>query len=110
MCGGSEVVVFSPNRGCTIDVYCRKYTVSHWRVRRRAWQLSWVTSLIFQRSRRRSISSCGHRGSRCGGYRPPGIRGRASRVLQAEVLLWSRHGPRPRVAPMPIEGSAVEKV
>ena len=59
MCGGSEVVVFSPNRGCTVDVYCRKYTMSHWRVRRRAWQLSRAMSLILRRSRRRSGSSLG---------------------------------------------------
>ena len=37
-------------------------------------------------------------------------RGRAPRALQAGVLLRSRPRPRSRVAPMPIEGSAVEKV
>jgi len=37
-------------------------------------------------------------------------RGRASRVLQAGVLLQSRPGPRSWVTPMPIEGSAAEKV
>jgi hypothetical protein len=29
--GRSEVVVFSPNWGCAVNVYCRKYTVWHWR-------------------------------------------------------------------------------
>ena len=38
---------------------------------------------------------------RCGGV---------SRVLQAGVLLWSRPGPRSRVAPMPVEGFVGEKV
>ena len=37
-------------------------------------------------------------------------RGDASRVLQAGVLLRSRPGPRSRAAPMPVEGSAIEKV
>ena len=27
--GRSKVVVFSPNRGCTVGDYCRKYTVGH---------------------------------------------------------------------------------
>ena len=27
--GRSKVVVFSPNRGCAVDGYCRKYTVGH---------------------------------------------------------------------------------
>ena len=37
-------------------------------------------------------------------------RGREPRVLQAGVLPRSRLGPCSRVAPMPIEGSAAEKV
>ena len=37
-------------------------------------------------------------------------RGGVSRVLQAGVLLRSRHGPRSRVAPMLLEGSPVGKV
>ena len=44
MHGGSEVVVFSPNRGCVVDVYFRKYTVRHWRLWHWAWQLSWAVS------------------------------------------------------------------
>ena len=27
--GRSKVVVFSPNRGCAVDDYCRKYTVGY---------------------------------------------------------------------------------
>ena len=38
----AEVVVFSPNRGGAAGDHCRKYTVAHWRVRLRAWQLSWM--------------------------------------------------------------------
>ena len=63
----TEVVVFSPNCGCTVDVYCRKYTVAHWR----AWQSSWATSLVLRRLRWHPGDSSGHHGGRCGGYRPP---------------------------------------
>jgi len=37
-------------------------------------------------------------------------RGGAPRVLRAGVLLWSRLGPRSRVAPIPIVGSVAGKV
>ena len=40
--GVLEVVVFSPNRRCTVDAYYRKYTVPYWRVRRQAWRSSWA--------------------------------------------------------------------
>jgi len=34
--GGREKSSSSPNRGRAVAEYCRKYTVPHWRVRRRA--------------------------------------------------------------------------
>ena len=68
---GLEVVVFSPKRGRAVDVCCRKYTVWHRRVRRRAWQLSYALSSVLWRSRRRPCDSCGCRGVFCRGYRPP---------------------------------------
>ena len=33
---GEEIIVFSLNRGRTVDSYCRKYTLGYWRLRRRA--------------------------------------------------------------------------
>jgi len=60
----------SPNRGCAVADYCRKYTVPHWRVGRRAWRSSWESSLVLRRSRRRPGSSSGRHGGSCRGYRP----------------------------------------
>ena len=99
----------SPNRGRTVVVYCRKYTVGYWRSWRRA---------------------CGYPGQRpwpCGDCvgvltAPAGgvvvavegtvlssRRDGVPRVRQAEVLIKSRFRPRPRVVPMPFEGSAEGK-
>ena len=60
----------SLNRGCAVADYCRKYNVPHWRVRRRAWRPSLVSSLVLRISRRRPGSSSGRRGGRCRGYHP----------------------------------------
>ena len=68
--GRSEVVVFSPNRGCAVNVYCRKYTVRHWRSWRRAWQASWETFSLAGIAPT-SCGSSGRHGGCCGRYRPP---------------------------------------
>ena len=60
----------SPNQGRAMAEYCRKYTVPHWRVRRRAWQSSLASSLSLRRSRWRPGSSSGQHGGSCRGYRP----------------------------------------
>ena len=94
----------------SVNNYCRKYTVGHWRSWRRACGCP-----------ERRPWPCGD----CAGVlaAPAGVvvigvdgtvlrarRGGVSRVLQAGVLLRSRPGPRSRVVPMPIEGSAVGRV
>ena len=60
----------SPNQGRAVAEYCRKYTMPHWRVRRRAWQLSWASFLALRRSCRCPGSSSGWCGGCCRGYRP----------------------------------------
>ena len=95
----------SPNRGCTVAEYCRKYTVPHWRVRRRAcshpgccpWTCGDRTGVLAAPAGGMVVAVegtvlCARRGS-------------VSRVLQAGILIWSRSGPRPRVTPTPFEGS-----
>ena len=84
---GLEVVVLPPNRWCAVDVYCRKYTVWHWRSWRRACSCP-----------RRHPWSCGGRAGVL--TAPVGVvavvvegtvlqawRGRAPRVLRAGALL-----------------------
>ena len=108
--GGGRSRRSSPNWGRTVDAYCRKYTVGHWR--------SW----------RRACGCPEHRPWPCGDRTgvlaaPAGVvviavegtilrarRGRAPRVLRAGDLLQSRPGPCSRVAPTPVEGSVEEKV
>jgi hypothetical protein len=99
-----------PNKGCAVAGYYWKYTVGYWRVRRRAWKLSWAAPW-----------SCGDRAGilvahvgvvvvAVEGTVLHAWRGGVSRVLREGVLLWSRPGPCSRVAPMPVEGSAGEEV
>ena len=106
----AEVVVFSPNRGGAVVGDCWKYIVAHWRTWLRAWQSSWT-----------AFCPCGdHDGILVA---PVGVvvfpvEGTVLHAVVAErrgfgrrgVSLWSRPGPRSRVAPMPVEGSAAEKV
>ena len=61
----------SPNWGCAVTNYCRKYTVPYWRVTRRAWRSSWASSLVLRRSHRHPGSSSGRRGGSYGEYRSP---------------------------------------
>ena len=67
---GSWKSSFSPeSRGCSSrilwEVHCGAW--------RRAWQLSWVSSLILRRSRRRPASPSRRRGRRCRVYSPPNV-------------------------------------
>ena len=90
--GRSRVVVSSPNRGCAVDDYCRKYTVVQWRAQRRAWQLSWATSLVLRRSRQRPGGSSGRRDRCCGGYHPPGVAWRRSEGPTGQGLVLVKAG------------------
>ena len=79
-----EVVVLSPN--------CRGAVVEHCGVWRRAWQSSWASSLVLQRSRRRHGGSSGRRGHCCGGYRPPGMAWRRSEGPTGQGLILVKAG------------------
>ena len=61
---------FSPNRGHTVNNYCRKYAVGSGD--HDAGRLVVLGGLLaLQRSRRRPCGSSGHRGVSCRGYRAP---------------------------------------
>ena len=70
MYGGSEVVVFSPNRGCRgwplLKVHCGALGSMALGV-----AVILGSPLALRRSRRCPGDSCGRRGGRCGGYRSP---------------------------------------
>ena len=76
----------SPNWGRAVVDYYRKYTVPHWRVRRRAWWSSWASSLVLRRSRQCPGSSSGRHGGSCRGYRPLRSTWRRSECPAGRVL------------------------
>ena len=90
--------------------YCRKYTVRYWIPWRRAWQLPWSVSWPGGDCIGVAVALVGVMVAPVEGTVLCARRGGVSRVLQAEVLLRSRPGPRSRVAPMLFEGSSVGKV
>ena len=77
----------------------------HCGVWRRAWQSSWASSLVLQRSRRRPGGSSGRHGRCCGRYCPPGVAWRRSEGPTGRGLDLVKVRTRPRVAPTPFEGS-----
>ena len=90
--------------------YYRKYTVPHWRVRRRAcinpghrpWPCGDRDGVL--------VAPAGGVVVAVGGTVLQAWRGDVPRVLQARVLSWSRLEPLPRVVPMLLEGSAEGEV
>ena len=83
-----KVVVFSPNRGCTVGDYCRKYTVGALKSMASGVAVVLGDVLISRRSRRRPGSASGRHGGSCRGYRPVCLTWRCSEGPAGGGLDW----------------------
>ena len=80
--------LFPESRGCS----GRALWEIHCGVWRRAWQLSWASSLVLRRSRRRPGGSNRRRDHCCGGYHPSGVAWRRSEGPTGQGLVLVKAG------------------